>query len=356
METIPSVIWPSGSLAITVCVSAIVLSIQRGLYHKRLLQQEETGAISLSTDDNQAPPLQTDYKRDLSVPFADTNRITRITYCTLLLATLAAFDLHADVTHVSKDKPLGLYYIIASILVLVSWLYASVLALVSRRYPLPNAWGWILNVHLCIVYSVAWIFSIYRFWQAVIIGTPEMGWFECMPFLLPVLLGLDLIYVTITIKQGPPFLDEKDRQVCNVNVDSILGQLYFFWATKVVRQVANKETEVTDDDLPPLTPNYRAQNIFYIFGATRGKGSLLYRLYKANASAINAQVLLAFLASGLYYAPAFFMNRVLQFLQDMSEGTYYEHAMQYGALMVIGMGLSIVALGVVVGQLWYYGN
>lgn len=355
METIPSLIWPSGGLAITVCISAIVLSIQRGLYYKRLLQQEEQGGISLPTED-QPFKLTEDYKRDLGIPFADTNRLTRITYCSLILTALAAFDLHDIVTD-SQNKPsTNIYSIVVSVIVLMSWLYASVLALVSRRYALPNVWGWVLNVHLCIIYCVAWIFALCCFWQAIVIGNSDMSWFECMPYLLPVLLGLDLIYVTITIKQGSPFLDEKGRQVVNLNVDSILGKLYFFWGTKVVRQVAAKKGEVTDQDLPPLTPMYRAHNIFYLFGATRGQGSLLSRLIKANASAFVLQIILAVFSSGLYYAPAFFMNRVLQFLQDMSDGVHYEYAMQHGALMVIGMGVSIVTLGIVVGQVWYYGT
>jgi hypothetical protein len=86
MEGLPSLIWISGSLPIAVCISAITLSIQRGLYHKH--QQQEEGGISLSNNGDRLP-LQTDYKRDHSVPFDDENRITRITYCTLLLTALS---------------------------------------------------------------------------------------------------------------------------------------------------------------------------------------------------------------------------------------------------------------------------
>lgn len=348
MTTIPNTIWFSGIPAVTVCISAVTLSIQRGLHHKG---QQEEGGISLSNPTR----IKKDEKRDLSVPYADTNRITRITYCTLLLATLAACDLYTHVTQV-KDKPLGIYSIASYTSIFVAWLYASVLALVSRGYRLPNAWGWILNVHIFIVYAATLVFSVYRFWQAVVVENPQMAWMECLFYLLPVLLGIDLVYITGTVKQGPPFLDEKGRQVCNINVDSILGRLYFGWCTNVVNSVSAKKGDFTDDDLPSLTPTFRAHNIFYIFGSTRGKGSLLYRLFKANSVTVTIQVVLACISSALYYAPAFFMNRLLQLLQDLSNGVHYDHPVKYGSIIVFGMGATVVILGTVVGQLWFYGK
>lgn len=351
MEALPSVTWVSGSLPIVTCISAITLSIQRGLYHKCQLQEE--GSIFLSNGIRQ--PFQTDQKRDLSVPFDDRNRITRITYCTLMLTMLSAMDLYANVAHV-KNEPDDIYLIASATYVFISWLYASVLVITSRRYRLPNAWGWILNVHLCVIYTVALVFSLYQFWLDVITKSPDMGWLKCLSFILPILLCLDLVYVTVTMKQGPPFLDEKDRPVCNINVDSIFGRLSFSWVTKVVRVVSKKKGDMSDNDLPVLTPEFRAHNIFYVFGASRGKNSLLYRVCKANSADIITQVILAIIASGLYYAPAFFMNRLLQLLQDMSNGVHYEDAMKYGTLILIGMGVSIVILGMVTGQLWYYGK
>ncbi|CAO3630134.1 unnamed protein product [Mucor hiemalis] len=249
-----------------------------------------------------------------------------------------------------------MYYIASSVCVFVSWLYAFILALVSRRYRLPNAWGWVLNVHLFIIYSVAWTFSLYRFWQIIIIASPNMGWIESLPYLLPVIFTTDLVYVTGGVKQGPPFLDENDRQVCNVDVESIFGQLIFEWVTPVVKGIARKGAEVTDADLPVLTSGYRAHNIFYSFGETRGESSLFLRLIKANQFAFTAQVLLSIVSSFLYYAPAFFMNRLLQYLQDLSQGIYIENGPKYGALIVMGMGASILVLGILVGQLWYYAS
>lgn len=345
IASIPTVVWYSGALALTSCASALVLSVQRGLYHKQI-RLNERSSIEVH--------LKKDTKRDLSVPYADTNRLTRITYCTLLLAVLAAFNIQSDMKHV-QDNEAGIWYITSSVFMFVSWLYSLVLALLSRRYRLPNTWGWTLNVHLCIIYFVAWIASLHRFCQVVFRQSPDISWHACLPFLLPVLLGFDLVYVTSTTKQGPPFLDENNRQVCNINVESIVGYLYLNWCSNIVSIVAKKNAEVVDKDLPVMTAEYRAHNIFYTFGVTRGK-NLVTRLITANKSTITLQLLLSFVASALYYAPAFFMNRLLQFLQDYNAGVHFEHPMQYAILIVIGMGVSLVILGIFVTQQWYFGK
>ena len=349
MTSIPSSIWVSSGLASIVGISAIVLSIQRGLYHKRQLAQEE-GSISLS---NTLSHIKDDYKRDPSVPFDDSNRLTRITYCTSFLTVLAALDLQTAVELV-KDQRADVYHIISSVIVFVAWLYASVLALLSRRYRLPNTWGWVLNCHLFTIYCFACLYALYQFWTMVILPSSAMNWLSCLPYLLFVLFSIDLVFVTGTANQGPPFLDEHGRQVCNVNVSSIIGHIIFQWTTPIVNNIVSKGAEVTDADLPPLPPAFRAHNIFYIFGESRGKNSLIVRLIKGNAFAFALQVFYCTIAAGLYYAPAFFMNRLLQYLQDLSDGKPVEHGVKYGVLVVIGMGAAILLLSFVNGQVWYY--
>lgn len=344
METlIPSIVWYSGGLVTTACLSAIVLSIQRGVYHKRI--QLEENPIELH--------LKTEAKRNTNVPYADSNRLGRVSYLTVILTVLAALDLKSDVQQLSQQKDVNMWYVSSSVFIFLSWLYASVLALISRRYQLPNRWGWVLNVHLCILYTAALVVSIFKLWQVAALAL-DMSWLQCLPFLLPVILGFDLFFVTFTVKQGPPFLDENNREVCNINVESIFGILFMTWCTKIVQVVSSKKAELNDQDLPTMTPSFRAHNIFYTFGATRGK-SLIARLISGNSTAIIIQVALSIVAAMMYYAPAFFMNRLLQFLQDYNDGIPYEHPVQYGILIAGGMGLSIIILGILVAQQWYYG-
>jgi hypothetical protein len=68
------------------------------------------------------------------------------------------------------------------------------------------------------------------------------------------------------------------------------------------------------------------------------------------------QVVLAVVASLLYYLPTFLLNRMLQFLQDLSQGTVVEYVELKGTLLVIGIGLSIMTMGVANAQLFYYGK
>ncbi|KAK4511114.1 uncharacterized protein ATC70_012325 [Mucor velutinosus] len=344
IPSIPSIAWYSGTLVITACVSAFVLSVQRGLYHKRI--QLEDNPIEHH--------LKLDVKRSPHVPYADLNRLNRITHLTALLVVLAALDLKADVEQQQQQQQqVDMWYISSSVFIFISWLYALVLALMSRRYQLPNRWGWVLNVHLCILYCVAWVVSVYKLWQAA--SLQDLTWIQCLPYLLPVIFGLDLVFVTMTVKQGPPFLDEHGREVCNINVESIFGILFLNWCTKVVQVVSDRKAHVSDKDLPTMTPSFRAHNLFYTFGASRGD-NLILRLIKGNSGAIAMQVGLSLFAAILYYAPAFFMNRLLQFLQDYNDGIDFEHPVQYGVLIVLGMGVSIVALGIFVSQQWYYAS
>jgi hypothetical protein len=127
------------------------------------------------------------------------------------------------------------------------------------------------------------------------------------------------------------------------------------WCSPVVHTVAAKKGEMTDEDLPVLTPKFRASNIFHVFTASRGK-NLILRILQANRKAVIAQVCLSIFASTLYYVPAFFMNRLLQFLQDYNDGIHFEHPVQYGTLVVVGMGVSLMLMGIVVSQQWYFGK
>jgi hypothetical protein len=342
IESTPNIVWFSGSLAFTACASAFILSIQKGLQHK---------GIRLEEDSNSSSQVKDDYKRDTSVPYADTNRLTRITCCTLLLAALSAIDFFDNV----QTNNQNMWHITCSIFIFISWLYASVLALTSRRFELPNQWGWTLNVHLFVLYLMGWVVSIYQFYEIVLIQHPNMDWIHCLPYILKVVLGFDLVYVTATVKQGPPFLDENDRQVCNVNVESIIGILFLNWCSSVVNISAAKKNELVDKDLPVLTPKYRAINLLRIFNLSRGQ-NLIWRLIQANRFAFITQISLTIPTSGLYYIPIFLMNRLLQFLQDYNNGVHFDYPILQGITIVIGMGVSIIVLGFFLNQQWYYGG
>lgn len=113
---------------------------------------------------------------------------------------------------------------------------------------------------------------------------------------------------------------------------------------------------MTDQDLPRLTPQFLAHNIFNVFGATHGNGSLFYRLCKISSSALAAQTLFAVLSAFEFFLAPIFYNRLLQLFQDVSDGVHYDHPYGYGSLLVTGIGFSFFLKGALFGQLWYYGK
>ncbi|OAD04627.1 hypothetical protein MUCCIDRAFT_140340 [Mucor lusitanicus CBS 277.49] len=174
-----------------------------------------------------------------------------------------------------------------------------------------------------------------------------------LPRLLALILGSDLVFTTATTPRGAPFLDENGRKVAAIDVASIYSFLYFSWVTPLIN-LAYKNKKLTDEDLPTLPPLYRGHNLYYIFGATRNK-SLLKRIYTTNKKAIIIQVVLAFTTSLLYYVPAYFVNRLLTLIQNMN-GVEDDVSIRRGFVIVASLGVTILILGIFVGQLWYYAS
>ncbi len=330
-------VWLSGSLAVISCSSAFILSLQRTWLHKS--QQKDPA------------PLRFDTQRDPNSPVADdSNRLTRLTFSTLTLTLLSALNFYDIVKGKQQEDDWSLTA--AYCIQFVSWLYATVMVLVSRRYRFPNEWGWILNVHLSIVFSMTWCIAIYNIYESFVLQ-PNDTWIHMLPTIIFLVLGSDLLYTTLTVARGPRFLDENGRQVNSINVASIFSFLYFQWATPLIH-LAFKNKKLSDEDLPILPPLFRGYNLYYIFGESRGK-SLLKRIYLSNRHAINIQVILAFVTSLVYYAPAYFVNQLLVLIQSMN-GKENTDSIRKGFVIVSSLGATIFILGILVGQLWYYGN
>ena len=180
-DSIPVNAWLSGSLALVTCGSAFVLSLQRTYLHKS--QQIDRA------------PLVFDTKRDTSVPVADDDaRFVRLTFGTLTLTLLSALDFY----HAVMQQQTSDWWITASACAqFVAWLYASVLVLVARRHRFPSEWGWIINVHLCIFYTMIWCIAVYDVYDAYVIN-PSDNWIHMLPRLLALILGSDLVFTTST--------------------------------------------------------------------------------------------------------------------------------------------------------------
>ncbi|KAI8979516.1 hypothetical protein BDF20DRAFT_906115 [Mycotypha africana] len=326
----------SGILALIICSSAVILAVQRSHLHR-----------SQSTD---SAPLRFDHKRDLSAPHNDdTHRLTRITFGTIILSALAALTFYKVV---NSQEPSNWTVIAVACTQFIAWLYTTVLVLVSRRYCLPNDWGWTLNVHLFIIYIVFWSIAAQDLYEAYV-NSPSESWIHMLPNILSVLIGTDLVYTTATTERGPPFVDDAGKQVAGINVASIFSYFYYQWVTPLI-DLAYKKKSLNDDDLPTLPPEFRGHNLYYIFGATRGK-SLMKRIILVKKNAFIIQFILAIFTSLAYYAPAFFVNQLLQLIEKMN-GVKDSESLRKGFVIVAFLGITIFTLGLMVGQLWYYAS
>ena len=345
-DSIPRGFWIAIAFASVACSSAIILSLQRAYDHKTK-RQEEAGP--------EPSPLHFDDKRDLTVPFADNDRAERISLENAVFLLFSIYNLYSTVQSLSGNRSTHrVHNVVGITLSLATWLYAFALALTSQRHKLPNDWGFVLNCHLCVIYFIAWCTSIYNFYALTQRTEDWVTWSEGVPQLVELLLSTDLLYITSTARRGQPFLDENGRVVARVNVSSIFSFLFFTWIQPLI-DVAYKKKQLEDGDLDTLPPIYRGYNLFYMFGATRGRG-LLYRIFKANQTAITIQVVTGFVASLMYYLPAYFIGQLLLLIQEIDAGKRQETGYRDGFLLVLGLGVCIIALGVIVGQLWYWGN
>jgi hypothetical protein len=333
----PITFWLSVCQIVFLTLSSLIFSIQRAYNHRN---------INLG----QPLPLKKDSKRDIiNVPFANGNRLNRLNFETLALVVISAYVFYIEVQKQQQHQHDNFVFsVIGSAFTFVTWAYCLVLSLTAIRYPLPNSLGWTLNIHLFALYLVLWISSI---------GNILASWNQTstvpLILVLPVIFGFDLVYTTATVKKGSPFLDENDNPVNSINVESIIGTLYFVWLTPIINMINSKGKDLKDDDLPRLPIKHRSFNIFYYFGASRGK-RLLYRLYLANRASLITQVSLSVFIAFFMYGQPLFLNRLLLLIEDISVGGADDRSLVLGLGYIIGMSILNIVYNLVVAQMWYY--
>lgn len=330
VDILPVSVWFAIVQAVSVCVSVVTLLLQRPYYKKRISSPTTEIGCNVS--------LATDQHRDPSVAFSDNQRPTRLCLETTILTIIAIFGVYYTArqqqgTYDDND----IYVLCVPAATLVLWLYTCIISWLSLCHRLPDDWGFVLNVHLCALFCLAWcsnVYDIYHSHALTALSTLEF------------LFTTDLAYITLTTPQGPRFLDPQGRPVIEYKVSSVIGTLFFSWLTPLIR-FGYKKQRLDEDDIPSLPPGYRSSYLMDLFGRSRG-ARLLYRLYRANRSMLALYFVLSLAMALVDFLPPFLVNQFLQLIQDQSNN-YFELAWIVSLLQ----GGSLIIRGILEGQFWF---
>ncbi|KAF8518400.1 multidrug resistance-associated ABC transporter [Hysterangium stoloniferum] len=200
--------------------------------------------------------------------------------------------------------------------------------------------------------------------------------------------------VTLTVPRGPKLhfpseaiYSEKTLEtstthdyanVCGIADASVFDFLLFSYTTKVILLgVTSESLEI--GDLPIVTANMRATTLFhrmrtamrqikvrplsifpsFLLGSRLkwqwkprpGSGwMLMYKLAKVNSVPLTAQICLAVVSALLFYSPAFFLQKLVKFLETSKTGEVKD--IRWGWVYCIGLFVSNATIFLLTGQLW----
>lgn len=175
--------------------------------------------------------------------------------------------------------------------------------------------------------------------------------------------------------------DKHRANVSGVIEASVLSILLFGWVTPVVRNGSTKD-QLELDDLPHLDASFRTVNLYRKFRsavkasvekhqaknqstsaamgnpprdglgyAPRIFNRLLWRVLVVNKKAFIMNCTLAFVTATLYYLPAFFLQKVVSYLEVSNEGKQQNRAL--GFAYCFGLLLALLLDAITTSALWY---
>ncbi|GAA5944109.1 uncharacterized protein JCM15063_005316 [Sporobolomyces koalae] len=269
---------------------------------------------------------------------------------------------------------------------IVFWSFTSTLALLS--FPLSNSYTsidrhWAYTVTLTALTGTSLAVTLLR------ILLPQSTHLSLLPStLLPkylyvpslILLIISTVFQLVafalagTTPRCAPLVHSKTRKpVSLITSCSPLSFLFFGWLSPVLASglvAAQKEESLDEKYLPILSANDRAVNLWerikgsakLMDQAPRGVNRLLWRVLIVNKRLFIIQTALACVNSVLYYLPAFFLQRIVHFLElreqvKIPEDPDTEYTTRaWGYLFCAGLLASSAIEALVAGQLWFVSN
>ncbi|KAI0331721.1 multidrug resistance-associated ABC transporter [Cubamyces sp. BRFM 1775] len=203
------------------------------------------------------------------------------------------------------------------------------------------------SVPLALWYTV---YALYAVSMAIAITTPRGP---------PLHFPADKIYSQKTVMQ---ITSNYEDNVCGVTGASVLDFLLFSYTTKVV-MLGNTAESLEIGDLPIVPANMRAATIFAKMRAAMRRWKLQigswrprpgtgielgYRLLRVNAGTMVVVITLASICAVLFYVPAFFLKRVVQYLEVDSAREFRG----WGFVFCAALFASHATTQILTGQLW----
>jgi hypothetical protein len=337
------IFWTCLSATVTTTGSVLALILQKALQTR---QKEKSMQWNHDND-----------KSNGSYAFSDNERKKRLVPFTAILTVAFVLQFIFECQSYWKAGPQGdvrLWELIQASLIVISWMYALLLALLSQQYPLPNRWGWIFNVHLCVFYFVNFFASFYVMGRLLLL--PENKAVQTVTIAFTrLVLNFDLLFITATVRRGPPAIDNDRRPVQMITTCSLWQYVTFFWTFSIIR-LGQLGRQVEDIDIPSLPWRYRSRTLFEKAKKTRAIG-IIKRSMIITLPSMLPQAITSFFASILHYAPPFMMNRVLVFMATLesADPTQDKPSMAVAYVTIIGLFVTTILYEWVDARTWYNG-
>ncbi|KAM0756050.1 P-loop containing nucleoside triphosphate hydrolase protein [Meredithblackwellia eburnea MCA 4105] len=144
---------------------------------------------------------------------------------------------------------------------------------------------------------------------------------------------------------------------------STISYILFGWLSPVLKTGSNVES-LAEEDLPILGLQDQAETRWKRITETtdddgpKWVNRLLWRVFKSNKNLFYWQTVLAFITAFLYYLPAFFLQRLIAFLENRPISAPGEPApsLAWGYVYCLGLLSAALLDAVISGQLWFVSN